>query len=230
MSNSRFTSLVVASPGQRILAVRAPFPRLTSRPRSHRSQVAGPWQTHKLCPRSLSVGNGVFPGQLISGGRAKPCSEKKRSGPNRRNLLSRATRSQAAMYSYLQHCGIERGADCVLDDVNNSIWFGDAGRVIDGMRLDLRLHPLRHLALRLRHDHPIVFGNQKPARNVLPKRAPDRNGDAVQRNRPLHGSEHGLILHRCVLSKRSREGPFGEPNQAIVVRRKLWCRGWGASR
>src|SRR6185369_8759939 len=33
----------------------------TSRPRSHRSQVAHPWRTHRLCPRLLSVDNGVLP-------------------------------------------------------------------------------------------------------------------------------------------------------------------------
>jgi hypothetical protein len=52
--------------------------------------------------------------------------------------------------------------------------------VIDGMRLCHRLHALRHVALRLRNDHSVVFGNQKLARHVLPKRAPSRNGNAAQ--------------------------------------------------
>ena len=44
-----------------ILVVGAPLRRRSSRPRSQRSQVAGLWRTHKLCLRSLSAGNGVFP-------------------------------------------------------------------------------------------------------------------------------------------------------------------------
>jgi TolB-like protein len=38
--------------------------------------------------------------------------------------------------------------------------------VIDGMRFDLRLHPFSHVALRFGHDHPVVFGNQKPVRTL----------------------------------------------------------------
>jgi hypothetical protein len=52
------------------------------------------------------------------------------------------------------------GADCVADNVYDSRWSGDAGDVIDSMSLYLRFHALRHVALRLRNDHSIVFGNQ----------------------------------------------------------------------
>src|SRR3954463_8773472 len=43
------------------------------------------------------------------------------------------------------------GADCVADHVDDSPWSGDAGRVIDRMRLYLRLHAPRHVALRFGH-------------------------------------------------------------------------------
>ena len=80
-------------------------------------------------------------------------------------------------------------AGCVTDNINDDRWSGNDGRVIEGMRRYLRLHALSHVALRLRDDHSILFGHQKPARNVLPQRAADRNGDAAQRYRPLHGSQ-----------------------------------------
>jgi hypothetical protein len=54
-----------------------------------------------------------------------------------------------------------------MDDVDDSFWFGDTGRVIDRMRLYLGLHP---------------------------KRAPDWNGDAVERNRPLPLTPLPLLL------------------------------------
>src|SRR5262245_8456473 len=101
------------------------------------------------------------------------------------------------------------GADRVVDNVDDSCWSGDAGYVIDSVRPYLRLHALGHVALCLRDDHSIVFGNQKPTRNVLPKRAPDRNSDAVHRYRPLHGGEHGSIVRGCVRRERRLEGSFG---------------------
>src|SRR6476619_4924770 len=100
-------------------------------------------------------------------------------------------------------------AYCVADDVNNSRWSGDARNVIDSMRLYRRLHAIRHVALRLTDDHSIVFGNQKPARNVLPKWVPDRNSDAAQRYRPLHGSEHGSLVRGRALRERRFEGSIG---------------------
>jgi len=54
--------------------------------------------------------------------------------------------------------------------VRDDGWSSDAGRVIDRMGVYLRLHALCPIALRVGHDHSIVLGDQKPARNVLPKR------------------------------------------------------------
>lgn len=138
-----------------------------------------------------------------------------------------ALSSSRARPNYTMRTGaaVDYGADCVADNVNNSSWGGDAGRVIDTVCGYLRLHARRHVALRLRDDHSIVFGNQKPTRNVLPKRAPDRNSNAVQRYRPLHGGEHGAILRGSVLRECRREGAFGESNQTIAVRCKLWRLG-----
>src|SRR5215813_2844132 len=93
------------------------------------------------------------------------------------------------------------------------------------MRLHLRLHALRHVALRRRDDHSIVFSKEKPTRNVLPKRASDGNSDAVQRYRPLHGREHGVILRGSVLRESRRECGFGEPNQTTAVWCEPWCLG-----
>src|SRR6478672_6108001 len=101
------------------------------------------------------------------------------------------------------------GADCVAYNVDDSRWSGHDGRMIDSMRLYRRLHALRHVALRLRDDHSIVFGDQKPARNVLPKWVPDRNSDAAQRYRPLHRSEHGSLVRGRVLRERRFEGSIG---------------------
>jgi hypothetical protein len=84
--------------------------------------------------------------------------------------------------------------------------------VIDSVRLYRRLHALRHVSLGLRDDHSIVFGNQKPARNILPKWAPDRNGDAAQRYRPLNGCEHVLLIGGCILRERRLEGSLRQPN------------------
>src|SRR6478752_2061078 len=95
------------------------------------------------------------------------------------------------------------------------------------MRLYRRLHALRHVALRLRDDHSVVFGNQKPARNVLPDRAPDRNSNAAQRYRPLHGSEHRLLISGCILRESPGEGSLRQPNQTVAVRCKLWRLGMG---
>src|SRR5262245_27886100 len=90
-------------------------------------------------------------------------------------------------------------ADCVADYVNDRCWSGDAGRVIHSMRLYLCLHSLRHVALRCGYDHSVVFTNQKPTGDVLPKGASDRNSDAAQGSRPLDGSEHCQILPGSVL-------------------------------
>src|SRR5437879_1135488 len=90
------------------------------------------------------------------------------------------------------------------------------------MRLYLRLHAPRHVALRLRDDHSVVFSKQKPTRNALPKRPPNGNSDAAQRYRPLHGREHGEIFRGSVLRESRRERAFGEPNQTIAV----WCELW----
>ena len=45
--------------------------------------------------------------------------------------------------------------------------------------------------------------------------------------RPLHGSEHCSVAGGCVLRERRFEGSFGQPNQTIAVRRKLWRFGMG---
>src|SRR5215471_611016 len=52
----QLTRLVLASSGRGILAFRAPLRRPSSRPRSHRSQVAALWPTHKLRLRLPSAG------------------------------------------------------------------------------------------------------------------------------------------------------------------------------
>jgi len=44
-----------------IPAFRARRPRPPFRPRNHLRRDAGPWRTHRQCPRSLSAGNGVRP-------------------------------------------------------------------------------------------------------------------------------------------------------------------------
>src|SRR5690349_9923282 len=95
------------------------------------------------------------------------------------------------------------------------------------MRLCLCLHTLRHKALRLRNDHPVLFGDQKPAWHVLPKRAPGRHSDAVQRYRPLHGRKHCLLIGGSVLRERRREGSLEQPDQTIAVRCKLRRLGMG---
>jgi hypothetical protein len=118
-------------------------------------------------------------------------------------------------------------AHCVADNVDHSSWSGDAGCVVDDMHLCLCLHASRHIALRLRNYHPIVFGDQKPSRNVLPKRTPARNSNAVDRYRPLHSRKHCALIRRCVLRERSREGLVGKPNQPIAVGCKLWRLGMG---
>src|SRR6516225_4467422 len=116
---------------------------------------------------------------------------------------------------------------CISNNVDYSFWSGDDWRVIDGMRLYLRLHALCHEALRLGHDHSVVFANQKPARNIFPERAPDSDSDAVNRDRPLHGAEYSTILCGGVLRERRRECSVREPNQPVTVRRKFWGLGIG---
>jgi hypothetical protein len=101
------------------------------------------------------------------------------------------------------------GAHCIADAVDHNPRSGDAGRVIDGMGLRLRLHAFRHVTLRFGDDHSIVFGNKKPARNVPPKRAPDGNRDACKRYRPLHGSEHCLFVRGRVCAKAVAKAPSG---------------------
>jgi hypothetical protein len=51
------------------------------------------------------------------------------------------------------------GANRFLDNVDDYSWFSDAGCVIDGMLLDLRLDPLGHVPLCFGHNHAIVFGD-----------------------------------------------------------------------
>ena len=97
--------------------------------------------------------------------------------------------------------------------------------MIDGVSLYLGLHPRRHIPLRLWHDHSVVLGNEKPARDVLPKRAPYWDSDAAERYRPLHGGQDGSIVRRCVLREGHREGFFGQPNQTLAIGREL--RGLG---
>src|SRR5262245_46836879 len=97
-------------------------------------------------------------------------------------------------------------ADRVANNVHDDRWSTDAGCVIDGMGLCLRLHALRHVALRVGHDHSIVLGDEKPTRKVPPKRARDRNSNAIQRYRPLHRGEDGSIVGGRVLRKRRLEG------------------------
>src|SRR5262249_16295040 len=93
------------------------------------------------------------------------------------------------------------------------------------MRFGLRLHAFRHVALRPRDDHPVVLWKQKAARKVLPKRAPRGNGDAVQRDRPLHGSEQRLIRSGRMVRENGRKGFVGQPDQAIAIWRELWRLG-----
>src|ERR1700756_5313179 len=88
------------------------------------------------------------------------------------------------------------------------------------MHLRFRFHAFRHEALRLGNYHSITLGNEKPTRNVLPKRTPDWNRDAVQRDWSLHSVEQGLILGGCMRRERGRKGFFRQPNQAIIV----WCQ------
>ena len=50
---------------------------------------------------------------------------------------------------------------------------------------------------------------------------------AIQRYRPLHCGEDQAIVGGSVLRKRHLEGLFGQPNQTIRVRCKLWRMGMG---
>src|SRR6185312_2218813 len=95
------------------------------------------------------------------------------------------------------------------------------------MRLCFGLHARRHITLCLGVYHAIVFGDQKPTRNVLPERAPDRNSDTAQRYRPLYSGKHGSILDGSILCEGRREGVLRQPDQSMAVRCKLWRFGMG---
>src|SRR4029077_10801576 len=115
-------------------------------------------------------------GSIVSRSRSVSLTSKTISG--RPAMLLDSSHSQVRPKEVASAAGY--GADCVANNFDNSCWSGNARGVIDMMRPYRRLHPLRHVALRLRDDHSIVLGNQKPTLNVSPKRAPDRNSDAAQ--------------------------------------------------
>ena len=56
-------------------------------------------------------------------------------------------------------------------------------------------------------------------------RAPGGDGDTVQRDRSLHGSEQRLIRGRRMLRESSRKGFVRQPDQTVVIWRELWSLG-----
>ena len=66
--------------------------------------------------------------------------------------------------------------------------------VVYVVRPNLRAHPLRHVALRLRRNHAILFRQQKPRWLRFPRRHGSLLLNAFHRDRPLHGFENrGLV-------------------------------------
>src|ERR1700685_2202555 len=90
------------------------------------------------------------------------------------------------------------------------------------MRIDPRLHAIRHEALRLSNDHPIALGDEKPARTVFPKWALDGDADAGRGDRSLHGAEQRVLPSGCVLSKRGGKRIGREPDEPLVIGSQLW--------
>src|SRR5262249_15040879 len=94
----------------------------------------------------------------------------------RREVRSDKPSMMACKACLNRHCG----AHCIANYLDDRSGSADAGCVIDGVRLRLRLHAFGHVSLRFRDDHPVVFSDQKPAWNILPEGASNWNGDAVQ--------------------------------------------------
>src|SRR5215813_6221673 len=77
--------------------------------------------------------------------------------------------------------------DRLTDDVDDWPRSGDDRRVIDGMRLDVRLHALGNEALPGWDDHVIMLGDQVPAWHLLPQHRPRRwDCHAGESQRALH--------------------------------------------
>ena len=96
-----------------------------------------------------------------------------------------------------------------------------AGRMVDRLANHGGLHALSHERLRLLDDHPVVFRQQVPARNVLPPRTSHGGADARHGDRTLHHRQPFLQFPRRVLGKRGTEGFVRQPDQATRVRSQL---------
>src|SRR5262245_10572208 len=112
------------------------------------------WRRHDVAITAKS--------RSVAGGREG--SERARTTPRRWSLtLGDIKNWQAPAVMERRQCPLSRSADCVADDVSDLCWSGDAGNVIDRVCLYCRLHSLRHVTLRLRHDHPGLSSNNQPA-------------------------------------------------------------------
>ena len=107
--------------------------------------------------------------------------------------------------------------DRLQNEVNHNCRCGDEGRVVHGMRAHPRLHAARHEPLRLLNNHPVLLGDEKPTRSVLPKGTFYGDTDADRGDRSLHGREQRVLLTGCVLSKRRGERIGRELDEPMAV-------------
>ena len=86
---------------------------------------------------------------------------------------------------------------------------------------NLRAHPLRHVALRLRRNHAILFRQQKPRWLRFPRRHRSLLLNAFHRDRPLHRFQNRGLVRRSLVSDCVGKTAFGHPDQPMRIRLEM---------
>src|SRR5580700_4613495 len=85
------------------------------------------------------------------------------------------------------------------------------------MQTELRPHPARHVSLRFRSNHAILYRQQKPRWLGFPRGHRSLLLNALHRDRPLHGAENRCLAGGSLVSDSARKTPFGHPDEAMRI-------------
>lgn len=113
------------------------------------------------------------------------------------------------------------GRECLTrrfqDYVHHELWLRVHGAVVHIVRLNIRPHTIGHEMLRLRINHAILFGNQKPRRFRFPCWRRGRLLNALNRDRPLHNGCNVCLLERSLMGNRLAKPTVGNPYKAMRI-------------
>src|ERR1700732_1130102 len=118
----------------------------------------------------------------------------------------------------MRRLGVFEGVtDSFENNVNHDFRGGQHRQMINGMGAHRGSHAPGLEMLGLRRNHPIILGDEKPRRLILPKWPWSLLLNALHVDRPLCSEEYRLHVGGRILGERMLEAFGRHPNKSAVI-------------